>query len=355
MKRAFPGSGPEIEARYERAGQFLLASVFGRKDARDWCDRKGVAVRKATSEGIGSAGGFLVPTELANAILDLRDSFGAFRRRACVWPMGSDSSLFPRRTGSATAFFLAESASAATGAATNANMDGVKLTAKKLAALVTLSSEIDEDSIFDLVDYVANEIAWALAAKEDDCAFNGDGTAAFGGIRGAAFLALDGNHGVAKVTAASGHNTFNLLDATDLGGLVAAVRASAIPRAAWFVSVTGFGETMARLASGPGGGTLETLIDDGVPTRFFNGFPVILTQKLPLISTTLTGRAMLAFGDMYGAAVLGQRRSLTIARSDHRYLDTDQIAILGTERFDAVIHDMGDNTNAGSLAVLVAP
>ena len=64
---------------------------------------------------------------------------------------------------------------------------------------------------------------------------------------------------------------------------------------------------------------------------------------------------MLAFGDMYAAAVLGQRRGLTIARSDHRYLDTDQIAIRGIERFDAVVHDMGDNSNAGSLAVLVGP
>lgn len=94
---------------------------------------------------------------------------------------------------------------------------------------------------------------------------------------------------------------------------------------------------------------------DGTPTPYFNGFPVILTQKLPQIATTLTGLAMLAFGDMYGAAVLGQRRGLTIARSDDRYFDTDQIAILATERFDAVVHDMGDNTNPGSIAVLVAP
>ena len=64
---------------------------------------------------------------------------------------------------------------------------------------------------------------------------------------------------------------------------------------------------------------------------------------------------MLAFGDMYDGAVLGERRGITLARSPHRYFDMDQIGILGTERFDAVIHDMGDATNLGSLAVLVAP
>ncbi len=349
MKRAFPGSGPEVDAQYQRAGHWLLATVFGDREARTWCDKKGVLLRKAAGEGIGGSGGFLVPTELENAILDLRDSYGAFRRRACVWPMGSDTSLFPRRTGTATAYFFGENTSASS---TNTNLDSVELTAKKLGALVTLSSELAEDSIVDLVDYIANELGWAFAAKEDDCAFNGDGTAAYGGMRGIAQLALDGAHGKAKVTAASGHNTFATLSGADLAAVMGGVRASALPRAAWFVSATGFGQAIANDATG---GYLYNGEVDGVPTPFYNGFPVIVTQKLPLIATSLSGSAMLAFGDMYGAAVLGQRRGLTIARSDHRYLDSDQIAILGTERFDAVIHDMGDNTNAGSLAVLVAP
>lgn len=351
MQRAFPGSGPEVEARYERSAQWLLATVWGRKIARDWCDRKGVMIKAATGEGIGSQGGFLVPVELENAILDLRDSYGAVRRRARVWPMASDVSKFPRRvaTGGAAAYFFAEGAAAT---ATQFVADSVDLTAKKLGALVTLSNELDMDSAYDLVDYVANEAAWALAAKEDDCAFNGDGTSAYGGINGIAHQALDGNHGIAKVTAAAGHNTFALLNETDLAALMAGIRASALPRAAWFVSVTGFSQ---GLLTGINNAFLERGIADGLPTIYFNGFPVIPTQKLPLVATSLSGNAMMAFGSMYDGAVLGQRRGITIARSDHRYLDTDQIGILVTERFDCVVHDMGDNSNAGSLAVLVAP
>lgn len=353
MKRAFPGGGPEADEFYERSGKWLLATVFGRKDARDWCDRKGVAIVKAASEGINSAGGFLVPFALENAILDLRDSYGAFRRRARVWPMSSDSSLFPRHVSNAAAYFVAEGA-AATAAYTagSAVVDGVMLVAKKLGALVTLSEELDEDSAIDLVDYVANELAWAFAAKEDDCAFNGDGTSTYGGIRGVTQIVLDGNHSQAKVVAATGHNTFATLDGVDLSALMGAVRGSALERAAWYVSATGIGQTLLNDSTG---GFLDTGTVDGVMTRFFNGFPIIPTQKLPLVSTTLTGKAMMVFGDMYNGAVLGQRRGITIARSDHRYLDTDQIAILGTERFDAIVHDVGDNTNFGSLAVLVAP
>jgi HK97 family phage major capsid protein len=351
MKRAFPGHGPDVDARYERAGHWLMATVFENRAAKDWCDRKGVRIVKAQGEGIGTTGGFTVPTELENAILDLRDSFGMFRRRACVWPMGSDSSVFPRRTGGTSAYFFGENVTATT---TGANMDGVTLNAKKLGALVTLSSEVEQDSLVDLVDYIANELAWAFAAKEDDCVVNGDGTAAYGGIRGFSALALDGNHATAKIQAAAGHNTYGTLDSNDLGSLMSGVRASAYQRAAWFVSSVGFALAFGRIAAATGG-MLSPGEDDGIPTQYYNGFPVILTQKLPQITTSLSGKAMMAFGDMFAAGVLGQRRGLTIARSDHRYLDTDQIAILGTERFDAVIHDMGDNTNTGSLAVLVAP
>ena len=347
MAKAFPGSGPEIEAQYERAGHWFLAAMYGRQKSQDWCDRKGVIITRAASEGIGSAGGFLVPSEVEHAILDLRDSFGAFRRRACVWPMGSDSSRFPRRTGTASAFFIGEGATASS---TSVNMDSVELVAKKLGALVTLSSELDADAMVDMVDYIATELAWALAAKEDDCAFNGDGTSTYGGMRGIGPIALDGAHAAAKVTA--GASTFGTLTAGDLASLMMQVRATAYPRAAWYASVTGMALTFSRLAISAGG-ELTMGMADGIPTPFFNGFPVILTQKLPLVATTLSGKAMMAFGDMYAGAVMGQRRGLTVKRSDERYFDTDQIGILVTERFDAVIHDMGDATNAGSLAVLV--
>lgn len=349
MKRAF--TGPDAQVRYERAGHFLLASIFGKTESRTWCDKKGVAVAKAQSEGIGSAGGFLVPTELANVILDLRDSYGAFRRRARIYPMGSDSTVFPRRTGTATAAFISEGIAAGSA---STNMDAVNLTAKKIGALVTVSSELDEDSIVDLVDYVANETALAMANLEDDCAFNGTGTSAYGGIRGAAFLANDGNHSKCKVTAASGHNTYATLDQVDLGSLVGQIRASAIPNAAWFVSQSGYANTMVRLNT-IGGGLLETRTADGIVSPYFNGYPIILTQKLPLSTASITTQIMMAFGDMRAAAVLGQRRGLTIAKSADRYFDSDQIGILVTERFDAVLHDLGDNTNAGSLAVLFAP
>lgn len=350
--RAFPGSGPEVEARYERAGQWLLAAIYGNTAAWEWCRNHEVPVRKAQSEGIGAPGGFLVPNQLANAILDLRDMYGAFRRRARVVPMASDNVHVPRRPGGIGATFMGENTGASE---TSSLIDNVVLSPKKIGSLVRISSELEQDSISDMVDFIANEIALAFAIKEDDCAFNGDGTSSYGGMVGALSWANDGNHTKAKVIAATSHNTFLTLDTTDLGSLIGAVRAAALPNAAWFCSATCFAQTFCRLGGSAGGGYIETRTVDGIDTPFYLGFPVILTQKLPLISTTLTGKGMLAFGDMYLAGCLGQRRTVTMARSPDRYMDQDQIGVLGTERFDAVIHDMGDTSNFGALAVLFAP
>ena len=348
-RRAFPGSGPEIEARYQRAGQWLLATIYGSEKSEAWCKTNGVALTKAAGESIGSAGAFLVPPDLSKAILDIRDSYGAFRRRARLIPMASDTTSVTRHTGGGnTASFIGENATANS---SNIGMDSLTLTAKKIGVLVQVSNELENDAVVEIVDYLANEIAVAFASLEDDCGFNGDGTSTYGRMYGVGPMALDGNHAQAKVTAASGDNTFLTLTSTDLGNLVSAVRASAIPNAAWYCSQTCFSQCFIRLAGGTGYLPAQEL--DGVMTPYYLGFPVILTQKMPLISTTLSGKMMLAFGDLYAGAVLGQRRGITIARSAERYMDQDEIAILATERFHAVPHDLGDNTNRGSLAALV--
>lgn len=347
-RRAFPGYGPEIDARYQRAGQWLLATIYENERAADWCKKNFVPIIRAAGEGIGTAGGFVVPADLLNAIVDIRDIFGAFRRRARKIPMKSDTTTVARRPGGTTAFFTTENTA---GTESTSNVDSIGLTAKKIVTLVRISSELEEDAIVDIVDSVANEIAFAFAVKEDDCAFNGDGTSTFGGMRGISSIVLDGNHAAAKVSASVNATTFSLLTSVDLANLVSAVQASAIPNAAWFCSQTCFSQTFLRLAGGTG--YLPMVETDGILTPHYLGFPVILTQKLPLISTTLTGKVMLAFGDMYLGAALGQRRAITLARSADRYFDQDQIAVLGTERFDAILHDVGDNVNPGALSALV--
>lgn len=351
-QRAFPGHGPEVEARYRVAGNWLLATMYRNQAARDWCDKNGVRIVKANAEGIDSAGGFVVPTDLARAILDLREGFGAVRRRALIWPMASDNTALPRRIGGITASFTAENTTAAE---TQVALDRVELTAKKLTALVKVSSELEQDSVFEVVDFLANEIAWAFAKLEDSCGFIGDGTSAFGGMRGVTIVANDGSHTQAKVAAAAGHNRFGTtagLDTNDLGALMAGVRSAAYPTAAWYCSHVAYAQTFCRLAGSAGGGYMETRMVDGVPTPCYLGYPVIMVESMATSLASLASLPMIAFGSLYLGLIMGHRRNIVVRRSDDRFLDSDQIGVLASERFDILAHDMGDTTNFGAMAVL---
>lgn len=332
------------------AGMWFKATLMDNPEAKEWCKARGVSIAKAQGEGVDSAGGYLVPEELMANIIVLREQFGVFRQECQVVPMGSDTLNWPRRTGGLTAFFTGENQSVTE---SQASWDNVNLTAKKCAVLTRMSTEIEQDAVVAIADWLVGEMAYAFASKEDDCGFNGDGTSALGGIRGLTTLAIDGNHNASKFVAASGHITLGGLTLVDYTGLMGTLPQYAIGGAKFYMSQQAFYTSVANLLSAAGGNRLD-ILSEGIQKRLL-GFPVTISQKLPIVQSTLANKAMLFFGDLTKAAMMGERRGITIKRSDHRYFENDQIGLLGTERFDVNVHDFGDNTNAGPLASLVAP
>jgi HK97 family phage major capsid protein len=319
-----------------------------RRRAKQWCKDNGVVITKAQSEGVNSAGGFLVPNEMMDTIIDLRETFGVFRQNAQVVPMTSDTLDWPRRVGGLTAYFVAEGVAATE---SSASWDNVNMVAKKLAVLARISNELNEDAIISVADTLTREIAYAFASKEDDCGFNGDGTSTYGGIRGITQLLIDANHTAGKVAAASGHPTFATLDGTDLANLIGKLPAYALPRAKFYCSSVAFAVTFERLVAAAGGNSISTL--DGEIQYRYLGFPIEIAQKMPTVTTTLNGSVMILFGDLALASAMGERRVVTIKRSDERYFESDQIGLLGTERIDINNHDLGDTTSAGPIVGLV--
>ena len=68
--RAFKGKNAEKLAF--DAGQWIKASVLGSADAVAYCRDNGLFIRAAATEGTDSAGGYLTPSPLSNAIIDVR-------------------------------------------------------------------------------------------------------------------------------------------------------------------------------------------------------------------------------------------------------------------------------------------
>jgi HK97 family phage major capsid protein len=344
--KAYKGDGA-MERAY-RVGQWIRGSIFGDDEARQWCRDNGITITRAQSEGVNSAGGFLVPTEMMDSIIDLREEYGVFRQYAELVPMSSDTLDWPRRSGGLTAYFTAEGAAATE---SSASWDNVSLVAKKIAVLTRISNELSEDAIISVADKMTQEIAYAFAVKEDACGFNGDGTSTYGGIRGVTQLLIDNSHNAGKVAATTGHDTFAEIDATDLTNLMGKLPKYAMPRAKFYCSQLAFATVFERLVASAGGNSTSTLSGE-IQYRYL-GFPIIISQTLPAVSTTLANAIMLLFGDLALAAAVGERRVATIRKSDDRYFEQDQVGILGTERVDIVVHDAGDNTTAGPIVGLM--
>ena len=339
-------TGPGADERAEKVGHYLKA-MAGNDASRKFCVDRGVGLTRATNESGNTVGGFLAPQDFDAAIIAIRDTVGAFRQGAETRPSGSDNQVRPRRVGGVTANFVSEGGSIPE---SQLQFDAVETTQKKLAVLCRGSSELFEDSATDLAEYLTTEFAYALALVEDDAGFNGDGTSTYFGISGLGAKLVGMKSAVA---AAGGHNTFQGIDTNDITNLMAGVLATAIPGAAWYVSATGYAQTICRLAA-VSGGLVARQRADGTISANYLGFAVNFSSKLPDVQTSLAGKPMLFFGNLAMSSVIVERQQQTvIAISRDRALDQDQVLVRGVRREDIVNHDVGGANTRGPIAMLV--
>lgn len=340
--------GADARENAYKAGRWIQAAIFGNHEAAQWCSEHGVGIGAAMGETSNAAGGLFVPDELTNAIIDLRETFGLARRECRVASMSSDSQLIPRRAGGVTAYAVGENLEITK---SDASFNQVELNARKWAALTLISNELMEDAVIDMADWVAQEMAHAFAEKEDDALFNGDGGADFHGINGIRNKIVDGTHTTGAVDATSGDDQFGELIGSDFAALTGVIPSWAVANAKWYISSQGYALSMLRLMEAAGGNTMTT-IADGIGLSYL-GFPVVLTPKMPTVSTALNNVAMVVFGDMRQSVTFGDRRGFRMAVLRERYAEFDQTGVVATERMDINVHELGDNTNAGGLVALI--
>lgn len=323
--------------RAYRFGQWVMAAPMGVARAAQFCRDHGLEIR-AMSEGQNEYGGFLVPEEFGNDLIDLREQYGVFRRNAKVVPMSSDTRSDPRRTGGLTAYFVNE-ADAIT--ASDKSWDRVNLVAKKLGVLARVSSELNEDSVISLGDDLAGEMAYAFANKEDECGFNGDGTSTYGGIVGACAKIKGLSATIAYIAGlqVGTGNAYSELTLTDFEGVVGRLPQYAdTPSAKWFVHRSFYYNVMVKVMLASGGVTASEI--EQARNKQFLGYEVEFAQVMPKVEANSQVCALL--GDLSLAASLGSRRETTITMSEHSRFANDQIEFKGTERFDINVHSVGN-------------
>lgn len=348
--RAFKGKDAERHAYL--SGCFFVAALTKDQTYVNRCKEFGLDMtfRAALGENQNQLGGFLVPEETEQTIIDLREAYGVARQECMVTPMVAETKAVPRRTGGLTAYFVDENPSSGI-TESDKNWNQIKLVTKTLATLTRYSLQLSDDAIISIGDDLANEVAYAFARKEDDCLFLGDGTSTYGGIVGL----ISGTHAGSTYTAATGNTAFSTLDLADFEGMVGMLPKFAEDGAKWYISKTGWAASMLRLIDAAGGNTWRDLAN-GKRELSFLGYPVVLAQNM----NTTTGAQTSTNGICYLAnlrqgVTFGNRRGVSVFPSEHRYMEFNQIGFRGMERFDINYHERGATSAPGSVIMLATP
>lgn len=289
------------------AGQFL-AAVGGNVKAQEFM--------AAQSVGTDDKGGFTVPAPLSSELINLVEEYGVARNVCRRIVMGAMTWSVPKLTGHSTIYYPAEAASITE---SDLTFSQITLTAKKMAGLVKMSTEVSEDSIISMTDTIVRDLAWGFAKEEDNNLFLG-GSLYTGGI--------EGDAGVADTNVAS-------VAALTLADLTACVVASGQERGLnpeFYMNATLWNGPIRDLLNAAGGNAVSDMTAGARPSLF--GYPVNLVNAINGASAATSGDLLCVFGDLGVSHYFGDRRALNFNVLRELYAVNDQVGIVCTQRVD---------------------
>jgi HK97 family phage major capsid protein len=335
-----------VEDAY-KTGMWLKAKS-GDAEAKRWCQDHGVEARAmgSTSANSGSA---VVPDVLSSTVIRLVDQYSAFAQNATSVTMPSDVLQFPRRTGGTTAAWIDENVAIT---ASDPTMNQVTLTAKKVTGAVVVASELLQDSIVSIADFIATELGLSLANAVEAAAWSGNpanapGVAGLVTSHTGGLLASSGATYAASLVTGAGDTPEEITKA-NLLAMMAAVAQHSRAGAKWFVSPYFFATCMQALDLNQGG---SVGLSQGMGLTFL-GSPVVLTDRLPSGADS-TGAVMALYGNMANSSYYGVRQSIEIASSDQVNFLSDQTVIRAVARVAIAHPNLGSSTVAGPVIGLV--
>jgi HK97 family phage major capsid protein len=320
----------------------------GDAEARRWCQDHGVEARAQGSTG-ATTGSAFVPDVLSSTVIRLVDQYSAFAQNATNVVMPSDVLLFPRRTAGATAYWINENTAIT---ASDPTSNQVTLTAKKVAGAVTISSELLQDSIVSIADWIAAELALTLSNAVEEAAWSGNpsNAPAVAGLvtsyTGGLLAASAATYAASLVTAAG--DTPDEVTKANLLAMMAKVPQHSRQGAKWFCSPFFFASCMQALDLNQGG---SVGLSQGMGPTFL-GSEVVLTDRLPSGADS-TGVIMALYGNMANSSYYGIRQAIEIASSDQVNFLSDQTVIRAVARVAITHANLGSDTVAGPIIGLV--
>jgi len=292
-----------------------------------------VLLKEMTTDASGSPyAGYTVDTELSAEIRHLITEYGVARREMMSIPLTKGSYKANNLATDVTVYWVDEGAVVGS---TQAVIGQEELTLKKLGAIVTLTSELLEDTEIDLISFIASRVAEGFARAEDLAFFKGDGTSTYGSFTGL-LVASDVN----EVTLTG--TTFASMTADDLLDMIDETPAGALANAKFFYHRT-IKSIIRKLKDDQNAYIYQAPSVSGPATVW--GYPEVLVEAMPTASDTAADTSFVLFGDLRKACIQGFKASgLKVSRhnsgvvrnvannADINLITTDREAIRWTER-----------------------
>lgn len=366
-------NGQKPEERAYAFGHWALATISkqcpgigiqgagGASKSIQVCKERGLDILNVAQTDDNANAGVFVPEQFGQDLVINRENYGKLRQTAEVLPMFSDTRTDPKWTSGLTAFFTDEGSAITE---SDAAWENIKLVAKDLAVLTRMSRQLSADAAIDYGDRLVNEIAYAMALKEDTVAFTGTGIGTDGGVIGINTRLQDvdgaGTDSNGLNTQGTG-TTWGAIVIGDFHDTIALCPGYALERQPiWICSAAFYHGVMAPLAIAQAGGAtiLEASKTVGGATvgGQFLGFPVVFSQVFPIVTAVTIVSTI--FGAMQLGFRMGDRQQEAVMFSEHASVggesvfERNQIAVRSTERIDIVVHGYGTSAVSGPIVGL---
>lgn len=292
---------------------------------------KVVEIQNSFGSEVPADGGFLIPEQMREEILQIALESAVVRPNAMVVPMSTLSLKLPAvdetsrvssLSGGVTFSFTEESSSIAE---SQAAFSRIELNARKLAGYFQVPNELLADAPA-FSGWFDQRIPEALAWYEDLYFMRGTGVGEPEGfLNSPAMITVNGEAGQATGTIVT----------ENIAGMYQRMLPGSIKNAVWIADIAAFKQLATMgLVVGTGGGPVWMTGGYGAgvvgsPPMTIYGRPLIFSEKVPSLGTA----GCLSFVDL-GHYAIGDRQAVQIAASEHVAFQNDRTAYRLIERVD---------------------
>ena len=314
-----PLTGKPMNGRLEDDGEGKTGRASDEYKKNFWNAMRSKApvpnVTNALQIGTDTEGGYLVPDEFENTLVEALEEENIFRQMAKIIQTSSGDRKIPVVASKGTASWMDEEGAYPE---SDDSFGQVSIGAYKLGTMIKVSGELLNDSVFDLQSYITREFARRVGSKEEEAFFTGNGTGKPLGILAATGGAETG------ITAASA----TAVTADELIDLYYSLRSPYRRNAVWTLNDSTV-KAIRKLKDGNGQYLWQPGITAGAPDMIL-GRPVRTSTYMPEIAA---GAKTIAFGD-FSYYWIADRQGRSFKRLNELFAATGQVGFLASQRVD---------------------